>query len=408
MSRRVIIMEDMTHVPDKLEGYLLQTRHALFDLISFDADRIVSVEAYDDVAIETSRSVIAEQLKSVLSDNNPLANHAIAFWKAIYNWSIYLTMDSFHGKEARLKFVVSSKQNLAAGSIAKEFNAATNIRQAKKALEKAKLIIWGASDSPKMVAKGLEKYINHCFNEDNEAIVLSVIQKFTIELHNGDYDEKLQERFSNQAIPSEYSHDLFIYMLGWVNEQIHNQIKKNVPAYISSSDYLCELRAQCRRRDRNRILSAISMLPEEKDTFEEISRRATYIRQIELIDGEYTDLLQAACDFIRSRTEKTEWAKRGLVTVNDMEDYDDSLIRIWKLNKRVAQMSYSDEKQAGLMTYLSCMKDAKNERLQGCDVPPFFGAGCLHELADKPSNNPQIGWHPNYTKLLKEGERNER
>lgn len=55
-------MEDMTHVPDKLEGYLLQTRHALFDLISFDADRIVSIEAYDDVAIETSRSVIAEQL----------------------------------------------------------------------------------------------------------------------------------------------------------------------------------------------------------------------------------------------------------------------------------------------------------------------------------------------------------
>lgn len=159
-------------------------------------------------------------------------------------------------------------------------------------MENAKLIIWGTSDSPKRVAKGLEKFINYCFNVDNEAIVLSVIQKFIIELHNGDYDETLQKRFSNQAIPPEYSHDLFIYMLGWINEQIHNQIKKNVPAYISSSDYLFELRAQCRRRDRNKILSAISMLPEEKDTFEEINRRATYIRQIELIDGEYTDLLQ--------------------------------------------------------------------------------------------------------------------
>ena len=45
-------MAGNTHVPDKLEGYMLQVRHALFELISVD-DRIVSVEAYDDVAIET-------------------------------------------------------------------------------------------------------------------------------------------------------------------------------------------------------------------------------------------------------------------------------------------------------------------------------------------------------------------
>lgn len=44
-------MAGNTHVPDKLEGYMLQVRHALFELISVD-DRIVSVEAYDDVAIE--------------------------------------------------------------------------------------------------------------------------------------------------------------------------------------------------------------------------------------------------------------------------------------------------------------------------------------------------------------------
>ena len=58
-----------THVPDKLEGYMLQVRHALYNLISTD-EVVVSVEGYDDVAVETNETVIAEQTKSVLSSNN--------------------------------------------------------------------------------------------------------------------------------------------------------------------------------------------------------------------------------------------------------------------------------------------------------------------------------------------------
>ena len=37
-------MSDNTHVPDKLEGYMLQVRHALYELICLD-ERVVSVEA---------------------------------------------------------------------------------------------------------------------------------------------------------------------------------------------------------------------------------------------------------------------------------------------------------------------------------------------------------------------------
>ena len=73
-------MEDRTHVPDKLEAYLLQVRYALFELLSYD-NRIVSVEAIDDVAVETDSEIIAEQTKNVLSSNNPLNNKAVAFWK---------------------------------------------------------------------------------------------------------------------------------------------------------------------------------------------------------------------------------------------------------------------------------------------------------------------------------------
>ena len=57
-------MPNKTLVPDKLQGYLLQVKHMLFELISVD-DRVVSVEKLDDVAVETDGTVIAEQVKSV-------------------------------------------------------------------------------------------------------------------------------------------------------------------------------------------------------------------------------------------------------------------------------------------------------------------------------------------------------
>lgn len=73
-------MSNRTLVPDKLQGYLLQVRHMLYELISVD-DRIVSIEKLDDVAVEADGKVIAEQVKSVTSANNPIAERSSVFWK---------------------------------------------------------------------------------------------------------------------------------------------------------------------------------------------------------------------------------------------------------------------------------------------------------------------------------------
>lgn len=397
-------MRDHTHVPDKLEGYLLQTRHALFDLISLVSNRVVSVEAYDDVALEDNESLIAEQLKSVLSANNPLADRSVELWKAIYNWSRYVSSGSLGNKELQLKFVIVAAHMLHIGGIANSFHNATDIHQAQKALLDAKLEICGAADSPKTVAKTIESYITYCFAKENEADVLKVIQLFTIDLHNGDYDDKLRERFGNQAIPTEYANELFLYMLGWVNEQIHNQIKANLPAYLSTTDYLQELRAQARRYDLNRILSAVSSMPQEQEMHQELEQRSTYIQQLELINMDYTELLTAASDFLRTRVEKIEWAKRGLVTQESIADYNDTLFRLWQAQRQISNVTFSnDEEKAGQLTYNNCKIQAQGKHLQGCDVPPFFGTGCLHSLADSPSDAPKIGWHPKYVQLLNEG-----
>ena len=84
-------MADRTHVPDKVEAFLLQVRHALFELIqASDEECVISVEAFDDVSLEHDGHVIAEQIKSALSNNNPVSNRSISFWKTLFNWCKYL------------------------------------------------------------------------------------------------------------------------------------------------------------------------------------------------------------------------------------------------------------------------------------------------------------------------------
>lgn len=140
-------MSNKTLVPDKLHGYLLQVIHMLYELISVD-DRVVSVEKLDDVAVEIDGKVIAEQLKSVTSANNPIANRASVFWKTLYNWCTYIE-DGSLPSDAILRFVVVSNSTVTPGSIQKIFMDAHSDDAAQKALTYAKnTILHTATEDP--------------------------------------------------------------------------------------------------------------------------------------------------------------------------------------------------------------------------------------------------------------------
>ena len=400
-------MSGNTHVPDKLEGYLLQVRHALFELIPSE-DRIVSVEAFDDVAVETEDTIIAEQTKSVLSDNNPVANRSVVFWKTLKNWCEYLKSGELPDKDIILRYVIVAAHALSIGSIPKSFYEAKSDYDAESALDAAKLELLGTGtdkETPSLGAQ-VKEYVDYCFAAENEATMLQIILSIEIELHEATYDDELRARFNRQIIPLEYSESLFVSMLGWVSDQIHEQIKLNKPAYISSEDYRKELLAQVRSRDQRQILSAISVQPSSSDTTAELDRRDTYIKQLEFIDADTSALYEAASDFLRTITEKTLWAQEGIVTAHSIEEYNDGLKRMWKSKRVIASVMPTTEKMQGSTLLALCSADALTHRIQGADPPNFFGSGSLHALANEPSMSPAIGWHPRYTERLREDEEN--
>lgn len=399
-----------THVPDKMEAYMLQARHALYELICApEESNIISVEAIDDVAVENEEGITAEQIKSVISDDNPLANRAVAFWKTVYNWCGYLLSENLNPN--KLKLIVVSSRPFKAGSIPESFANAKSQKEAEAALRTAAETLKLTSKGDNLASEECLPYIQYCLNPENKKTVLSVIQLFSYDIHSGTYDDTLKRRFNEQLIPIEYSDILLFAMLGWVTEQIHSFTKVNKPAFITKKDYNDALRRQLRGLDKKSILHAVSTKPDESVTGVEVERHDTYIKQLEIIDMDSGALFTAAKDYLMASAEKTEWAQRGLVTDYSFDDYNDVLKRNWKSAKDEVDILYSKtytEEQQGQLLYSKCKNAALNVRLQGCSVPSFFGSGVLQSLANEPEESPQIGWHPNYSSILKGEEDNKR
>lgn len=401
-------MSNKTLVPDKLNGYLLQVIHMLYELISVD-DRVVSIEKLDDVAVEIDGKVIAEQLKSVTSANNPIADRASVFWKTLYNWCTYIEGGSLPS-DAILRFVVVSNSTVTPGSIQKSFMDAHTDDEAQRALTYAKDAIFHAStENPDVdiyatLPESYRDYIKYLFDDARSQIVCSIIKSIEIEIHNNSYNEDLLLRFSNQpGLPSEYADLLLTDMLGWVTQTVLSFTKRNMPAYISSEDYRKALTLQIRACNTNAVLRAISSQPSHIEQSGEVERLDTYIRQLKLIEAEDSTLFDAASDFLRAKIDKIEWAQRGLVNEQSFDDYYDALYRMWVNQKHIMGLQYrTDPISCGTAVYFRCREDSGHLKLQGIETPPFFGSGTLQLMANNPANAPQIGWHPQYIKLLNE------
>ena len=263
-------MTDNTHAAGQMQGYMLQVRHMLFELISHD-DKVVSIEKLDDIAIEEPNgSVVAEQIKSVTSDNNPITDRSIVFWKTMHNWLDYIRNGNLPLEKSLFRMVVVSNHQVKTGDFIQQFHKASTKAEALIALKNAQLSIWGKDDVLKSdVPDSYGKYLEKLFSDDNSDFVTQIIVKFSLIVHENDYDEKLIEKFNRQPIFAEFADSLFIYMLGWVNEKVNEYIKEGLPAMIATADYNIALVAQSRMYSQKNSIPALSMkiAPDEARTF---------------------------------------------------------------------------------------------------------------------------------------------
>ena len=129
-----------THVPDKVYAYMIQSHHMLYELLNCEKGDIVSVEVFDDVGVEHidgSRDAI--QLKSALSNRNPVSNRAIDLWKTMYNW--LLSVETGELDSENTKYVLFINVNKT-GTVVDIFQSAKSREEAIDAWNKTKKLFY--------------------------------------------------------------------------------------------------------------------------------------------------------------------------------------------------------------------------------------------------------------------------
>lgn len=387
-----------THVPDKVYAYSLQVRHALYELLDCTGNDIVSIEVFDDIAIEKDDgSTKAIQLKSVLSSNNPISDRATDLWKTFYNWLLSINKEELDADNTSFKLFIAAQRK---GNIANYFSDANNIESAEEAWYKAKLEFYDETANEKNLGDQYALYIRNFFNLKNKSSACKIIQKFTLQTIDDKHTTFLYNSFRDKTlVHDDLIENVFIYMLGWIDKRTAELVEAGKPMFISYKEYKAQIIAISREFNQNLSLKELVPRPTNEEIQKEYHALRKYIEQLDFVECDYTDKLEAISDYLRASTNRTLWAKRGDISEISLSNYEEVLLSKWNAKKKI--ISITEKKltsiEQGHLLYFRCKEN--NISIDHISVPDFFTPGCYHALSDDLA----IGWHPKYEELFKMG-----
>ena len=384
-----------THVPGQYGGYSLQATRMLAKLLDAPPGSAVSLEVFEDVGTESADGHrTAEQVKSTL-DGNPVSDRAVDLWKTLSNWVDAVRDGELHIGKASFEIHVSRPVT---GEIVRSFSEATSPRDAQTALKAAKDKLWGAPpqypDRAK-VSDGIRGYLDNVFGAD-EAVMCGIIEAFSLSCGSGDEHADLESKIGEKFVAPEFRSDVLLHALGWVKSKTDRLVGGQKPAVVSCDEFHHEVTTYLRKIAYRGILESFARDPNQQE-IESHLRLKDYVRQLELIECDDDDKLEAVRDFLMASVNRTHWSEQGIVHDSSFDEFEENLVRTWKNNKRAANVEAAgrDDVNKGQLVYSKC--SAHQAKLEGFEVPSHFTPGSFHALSDDGT----VGWHPDYKNRLK-------
>ena len=383
-----------THVPDKVYAYMIQAYHMVYALIDCKSGDTVTMEVFDDVGVMgPNEEVEAIQIKSVTSDRNPISDRAVDFWKTLYNWLMAVKQHEIPCvKKTKFKLYITT---MASGRISSLFSKANTETEVEAAINTAKICLF-PNDDKKNLPDTYKDYVLEVLDDANSDIVKHIIMNFTIEMCEEKYSEVVRDKMKSLHIPDDLLDSVFHSVIGWINQIIAKSIENKKAISISYDDFNNQVGLIYREHNQRHSLLLPKPAIGDDRIQDEISNRRNYVVQLEIVNVEYEDKLEAVNDYLCAADSRTKYALQGLVSESQIMQYEKDLKKHWRNKQRInniEQNKLPDEKK-GQLLYYKCLEDRKN--MQTMDVSDTFYNGCLHLL----SNSLEIGWHPNYKEIL--------
>lgn len=386
-------------------GFYYQTQFALLTLISQTSDNAaVAVERLDDVELKVDGQKLLYQLKHSMLVNPPAVTIAsVALWKTIRVWIDALPFISLPETTFHLVAVGKIPANSPLSALCDMGSDRSALLSAMS--DEAQRVI-----DDRSLAKAANQKLPHAtraagcdaFLALDPSVKLNLLRRICIQQSSLTIDQIADEVAKRlHVIPRHQRSPVAVRLLEWWDLQV---------IYT-----LCNKRERVIQRSEleQRISSTIADIEEEKlvADFNIATQPDDYepdgmlIRQIGLVDGRASDINKAIREQWRAKEQRSKWIVDNPQMRSTIVSYDTQLTERWsdrhvQMTEDCADLDPSEVRAKGLELLRWTHEHAPNQ------VEPiahdwnghYYVRGTYQVLAI----GLQVGWHPDYLKLLKE------
>lgn len=365
-------------------GYGLQTVRLCVRLLTEPRDATCYVEHEDDVSVRYGNGIrLLEQVKNTKA--NPLTDWSVDFWKTIHNWlndhgpiassdirqlCIYATPVHAPGTFAAALLKADTADDVAAlvKDIRKGLNAT---RKKSNVYPYLKRFLDAPIDEQLALAKRFQLII-----ESDPFAAIGALYAISV-------SEPVLERVVK-------------YALGACKRITDGRLHGGALGSLKAGELQDEVRTFLQTINLPALFSFDLPSPTDAEVAKIHAAKPVFIRQLELIEADQRQQLNAANDYLRAAASKTQWSVDGILLPGSLDEWESTLESRHSAICDGCEAAYAhlNEVQRGKLVYAKCR--LVEVELQGKTVPDHFTHGCFNEL----SNDRKLGWHPNFTDLL--------
>jgi len=371
-------------------GYALQPVRLFHHLLSCPADADVGLEYADDVSIHNSNgSTLVEQCKSALK-SSPITDWAEDLWKTFHLWIDNANAGVYDPAMTRFQLYVTPVKS---GEFAQKLSDLSNEDEIKTLLG----IIAKRRKKNSSTSKSAA-HLDAVFAADQK-IVVQIIKNFKLITEDQDPLSPIYAHL-DATVSKETIEKACSYGIGHAMGCIEKAVKSGSAPLISAREFRTTFRAFVNKYDATNVLHSLADQPDDAVVQDTLSNAPPFVQQLKLIDAGIEMTTRAASDYLRSSADRTSWAAEGLIFEDSVDDYNESLKQRHGHVRGEINLTHGtlEPPKKGLLVYHRCCQTTPIP-LQGRVVPIHFLSGTLNDLA----NRNDIGWHPDYLTLMKQG-----
>jgi hypothetical protein len=372
-------------------GYYFQLERALSWIAKSPAYSYVGIETDDDVVVmlENGEKVL-EQDKSSIT-NYPFSISRKDLWNTLLIWLSAIENDEIKTENTTF-YLVTNKVNV--DSIAKKIGSANTEEEILLCIKELKNKAKGISGEVKKVADKVTKY-----SDEKLKKLFKQIRYKSGEETFGDGLRKLIESDLQLDIETPEQNEFIINeLIGWLYKNVTEMWRKKMPAFVSRDDFMREkinIQTTFRQTLVNQLIIELGEIPEAQKRTQWKNR---YVKQLEIIGCTTDDIYDAIHDYLNAVSKRTQLAKKGYITIKEIEELDDKLEQHWKIISRSFKIIHNSlsANEIGQLIYFEAMD--YQTKIGPYDIGNnFLTRGSYHKLSDKQ----KVGWHPEFKNLLK-------